>query len=171
MRKFLSILAISLVFIIGCMCLVGCDECSDNPTKPPADEITFVLNEDENGYIVTGRKTTYYELVDIPATHKNLPVVGIAENAFSNSNAVRVIIPTSVKTIGKGAFSGCNKLVSVNFKLPNTWSAGNTSLRDEDLMDKQIAAEYLKSTYADVEWVRDKEPSASMGDLPPSFFQ
>lgn len=166
MRKIISSLTVILALILGCFCLIGCDECSETPPPKPAnDEIIYELNAQGTGYVVTGRKTGYYTLVEIPATHEGLPVVAIKANAFKGANIIRVVIPASVEYIGQGAFANCSKLTSAQFGLPNTWSAGGIGLDDIDVANNQTAAGYLKSTYSNVAWERDREPSASMGDL------
>ena len=55
------------------------------------------------------------ETVTHPKTGKVYPVTQIAQNAFKGSPVTSVKIPSSVSSIGKGAFKECKRLVSVEF--------------------------------------------------------
>lgn len=44
---------------------------------------------------------------------KKIKVVGIGERAFENQKMELVVLPSSVTSIGKGAFQNCNNLKSV----------------------------------------------------------
>lgn len=48
--------------------------------------------------------------VEIPSTIDEKPVVSIQDGAFKGSNIVAVLIPASVKTLGKGVFENCTSL-------------------------------------------------------------
>ncbi|MCD8201847.1 MAG: leucine-rich repeat domain-containing protein [Clostridia bacterium] len=64
--------------------------------------------ETEGGYVVTGKGANKDEFLRIPARNKGLPVLGIAEHAFRNRSEIcHVIVPETVRFIGKGAFAGC----------------------------------------------------------------
>lgn len=52
-------------------------------------------------------------LVVIPESIEGLPVLAVAQNAFSGDNIRRVVIPRTVKNIADNAFSGCEKLKEV----------------------------------------------------------
>lgn len=71
-------------------------EMKENPT--PSETLTFELNSDKTGCIVTGDSGQSTEIV-IPAEHENLPVVAIGESAFAYS-LVSLFIPISVTKIG-----------------------------------------------------------------------
>lgn len=50
----------------------------------------------------------------VPATHNGKAVTTIVSNAFNgNSNIVQIVIPSSVKIIGEGAFKRCTELADV----------------------------------------------------------
>ena len=74
----------------------------------------------DGGVIVDGfGGISYTENLIIPSTlldpdnlYNPLPVIGIANDAFSNQNLISVELPNSVTTIGNGAFGG-NNLTSV----------------------------------------------------------
>jgi hypothetical protein len=56
--------------------------------------------------------------VAIPSTIEGLPVTSLGTNAFAGSNLLAVTIPSSLTSIGVGAFSGCTHLNSVT--IPNS---------------------------------------------------
>lgn len=72
--------------------------------------LSFALTADGTGYAVTGAEG---DMVIIPQTHENLPVTEIAEQAFKSSEIVSVVISSSVKKIGKQAFSKCMQLKKI----------------------------------------------------------
>ena len=75
--------------------------------------LTFALDEDGEGYSVTGIGTCKDAVLVIPNTYMNKPVTKIASTAFSSGTFTRVIIPDSVMTIDKSAFVNCKKMTSV----------------------------------------------------------
>ena len=78
------------------------------------EDLTFTLNTEGNGYIVSECKDSITGTLSIPATYNEKPVVGIGRDAFLDcTKLTRVTIPTSVKTIGWYAFSGCTGLTSI----------------------------------------------------------
>lgn len=78
-------------------------------------DLTFTLNAEGNGYVVSKCVTTASGSLSIPATYSGKPVVEIGREAFLDcSQLTGVTIPTSVKTIGWYAFSGCTGLTSIS---------------------------------------------------------
>ena len=76
----------------------------------------------------------------------------IAEDAFHGCSSLQEItIPTSVASIGVGAFGDCDALKSVIFENPNGWKADGDSLV---LTDPEENAIYLTSVYDDAGWTR-----------------
>ena len=59
--------------------------------------------------------------IEIPSSHKGIPVTKISEYAFENcSNITSVVIPDSVVSIGKGAFKGCDSIESITLPFIGT---------------------------------------------------
>ncbi len=53
--------------------------------------------------------------VEVPATYLGRPVVEIAEGAFSRrTDITKVVLPDTIKSIGKNAFYGCSQLMEIN---------------------------------------------------------
>ena len=76
----------------------------------------------------------------IPTTVKvngvNYQVTAIAAKAFANNKSLKkVVIPASVRKIGKQAFSGCKNLKTIIFKTPH-------------LTKKSVGAKAFKGIYA-----------------------
>ena len=87
-------------------------------------------------------------------------VTKIAENAFKECLSLEdVTIPSSVVYIGARAFSNCKSLESVDFELTSRWwcfyigtSSSDTNLPSYNVAQHDVAAQYLKSTYANYDW-------------------
>ena len=75
-----------------------------------AYNLTYTLNNDKTGYIVTKCTGTPEDLY-IPNIYNNRPVLEIGEKAFENCTTLKsIIIPNSVEKMGVAAFSGCSAL-------------------------------------------------------------
>lgn len=82
------------------------------PTETTIPEPTspYLYENMEDGVRITGWNDGISSELVIPESIDGVTVVEIAENAFSASSLTAVKIPTSVKRIGKGAFSECSSL-------------------------------------------------------------
>ena len=76
-------------------------------------------------------------------------------------NLVSVTIGSNVKSIGKYAFSNCNKLTSASFENTEGWwcstdvtATSGTAIASGELADPSTAATYLKSRYYTYYWYR-----------------
>ena len=79
------------------------------------DALTFKLNSEETGYIVSDCDTSIFGEVIIPIVYNGLPVLEIGDYAFSSCASLTSInIPSSVTSIGEYAFYGCTSLTSIN---------------------------------------------------------
>ncbi|MCI8413244.1 MAG: leucine-rich repeat protein [Clostridia bacterium] len=77
----------------------------------------------------------------------------------SCSSLTSILIPNSVTSIEARAFQYCKNLASVTFMNTNSWSAeyltgGSYSFKSSDLANVNTAANYLTSTYSNLEWTR-----------------
>ncbi len=87
-----------------------------------------------------------------PITTISLPagLKEIGKYAFAQTDLSAVTIPSSAVRIGEYAFYG-SKLSSAEFEEPQGWRAGSSALV---LSAPAKNAEYLKTTYHDIDWVR-----------------
>ena len=65
------------------------------------------------GYAFTGVGNCKDKNVVIPSEVNGVPVVAVADNAFKYSDVESVVIPASVKVVGRDAFFACSSLKSV----------------------------------------------------------
>ena len=70
--------------------------------------LSFLPTADESGYVVSGDKNLLSSSLVIPQSYQGKPVVEIAEKGFANCTSLEdILVPDSVKKIGKSAFEGC----------------------------------------------------------------
>ena len=83
----------------------ACHRCG----KPKHSEgLLYALTDDGLGYKVMGIGDFDGTVLSIPDTYNGLPVVEIADNAFSNNKALTAVyLPDYLQLIGTNAFSGC----------------------------------------------------------------
>ena len=78
------------------------------------DDLSFTLNENGDGYIVSDCKETVSGSLEIPATYNDKPVVEIGRDAFLGCTGLTAVtFPDSLKVIGWYAFSGCTGLTEI----------------------------------------------------------
>ena len=75
--------------------------------------LEYTLSSDGTYYIVSGIGSCTDKKIYIPDVYKGKPVKEIADNAFISCSLTSVIIPDSITSIGKHAFSNCYALKSV----------------------------------------------------------
>ena len=105
-----------IIFIILLIEVTICD--AQNIT---VDQLCFQYNSQEEGYFVGANSSDVLEgTLTIPSEYGGKPVIGIGFSednvAFtfkSQGNISNVIIPESIKYIGKNAFDGCSGLTSL----------------------------------------------------------
>ncbi|MBQ8145545.1 MAG: leucine-rich repeat domain-containing protein [Clostridia bacterium] len=75
--------------------------------------LEFILNQDEKSFNVKigDCKDSF---VIIPEAYNGLPVTLIKSDSFNNCDFTKISVPSSVLTIEKGAFKGCDKLESIS---------------------------------------------------------
>lgn len=84
-----------------------------NAATAESSDLSFVLDSETQEYKVRIANKTATEVV-IPSTYEGLPVTAIDDSGFmSCTNLEKVIIPSSIKTIGNNAFMRCTKLKKV----------------------------------------------------------
>ena len=97
---------VSLILMIAILCITVAPAIFYNP-------LTYTKNDD-NTYIVRHCNRKYSGDIKVPSTYKGLPVVAIADYAFSNcTKLTSVEIGEGITIIGDYAFYGCVNLKSV----------------------------------------------------------
>ena len=113
MKRTLSFI-LSLVMVLGVLTSMPL-----TVNAASVDDLTFELNEDGTGYVVTDCDEYASGEVIIPKTYRDLPVREIGWYAFSYCNYITYVsIPETVIKIDGYAFRNCAQLVTVN--IPNS---------------------------------------------------
>lgn len=108
MKKRLTIF-FTVAMLISCCAFIAC---SGGDVK-----LKFELNEDGESYCVVGLENFKATNVKIPSTYNDKSVTSIEARAFEDYKRLQSIeIPSSVTSIGEGAFSGCKNLIEVYYK-------------------------------------------------------
>lgn len=77
-------------------------------------DLTFKLNSKKTGYIITAYNCAYVDDVTIPDEYKDLPIVGIDDEAFMNHAEIKnLVLPASLEEIGDSSFNGCSGLTNL----------------------------------------------------------
>ena len=125
MTKFTKTLLLIILSLVCAMCFVACgDTPPENPggndEQNPPPQINKLEYNDKGDYIeITGIRIIYQADVVIPDEIDGKPVTTIADEAFSseqkiaNTKLATIAFGKNVTTIGKKAFSACNKLTTV----------------------------------------------------------
>lgn len=83
--------------------------------------VDYVLNEDNSSYTVTcsGYSGGLSGELEIPEFYgeggERLPVTAVDEGGFANSGITKLVLPKTIKTVGKKAFSYCSSLKEIVF--------------------------------------------------------
>lgn len=110
----------------------GSDQTQTAPAKPnlpknpvaSTEGLSHRLSSDGTYYTVTGIGTCTAKEIVIGNVYNNLPVTGIAKNAFENHKYVqykdftKVTISEGITSIGEVAFGGCKELTEIT--IPNS---------------------------------------------------
>ncbi|MCM1295427.1 MAG: leucine-rich repeat domain-containing protein [Muribaculaceae bacterium] len=143
MKRKPLLLSLIICFITACCALAA--SCSivwtdgANPNKPGGgntekftDGLEYILNDTQDGYILTGIGVATDKDIIIPATFRTLPVTQIDASVFSGSLITGVTIPDSVTSIDGLAFNNCPALNSITVKESN----GVYESKDNCLIEK-----------------------------------
>ncbi len=151
-----------------------CAVCGFVITDEYTKGLLFSINRATHSYTVEKGSATSVKIV-IPAVYEGRPVLRIAQRAFRDSRITTVIIPDSIKEIGKDAFRDCKILVDIKiakgieiigedaftgcislntivFEETEGWSVDGEAISSEDLSNPERAAELLTTKTG--EWTR-----------------
>ncbi len=107
-KRIIVVLAILTMALVLSCALVACDN-KVEPDKEPSEGLEYSLNSDGKGYTVMEIGTCTDKELIIPSEYKAKPVTSIGKDAFSGCyRLTSITIPDSVRSIGDGAFFGCD---------------------------------------------------------------
>jgi len=102
---FYFLLIISIIALFKVIATI--DKIDDQPI------LKYLINSDGNSYRVVGCFNADGSEIIIPETYKNLPVIAIDDYAFHKENIVSITLPSTIVSIGEGAFAECPSLKAV----------------------------------------------------------
>jgi hypothetical protein len=108
--------------LLVCFALTSCERTQKSTSFESTERVEaptttgFVAEENDGKITITGYNGTE-NVVIIPSTVNDMPIVAIGESAFEHKELKRVTIPDSIITIGKDAFR-TNQLTSIT--IPNS---------------------------------------------------
>ncbi len=88
-----------------------CTRCNE---WKPTEGLEYALSSDGNSYICSGAGSAVGSQIVIAPEYDGKKVTAIGDKAFQGTDAVRVIIPNTVTSIGREAFSNARNMESVN---------------------------------------------------------
>ena len=110
MKKLISLL-LCLILVLGCIPATAEDDVTEDDPSDPMYGLTYSV---ENGEItITGYNEHIKEIVDIPWAYNDMPVVAIADYAFSEAPMKAVRMPPC--KLGEAVFFKCRNLISAWF--------------------------------------------------------
>lgn len=95
--------------------------------------LQYEVNEEGNYCTVTGIGTCTDTEIVIPATYEGYDVREVGKQAFASTNLTSITIPSSVTSIGEGAFSGCTQLQRITLDHPVNSIKGSVWGAPEDV--------------------------------------
>lgn len=117
-----SIIKVISLFLLAAFLLPSFSACSLFGASNDEDEPFYLIANVEGGVeLVTVSDQTIEEIV-IPTEIDGKPVVSIGTEAFANFQYLRrVVVPSTVKSIGNGAFYNCNSLEVIELEETIGW--------------------------------------------------
>ena len=104
----------------------------EDEIQTPSDGLAYTLNSNKTSYSVSGIGTCKDTKLTIPETYDGKPVAAITAEAFKNcTQLISVVVPASVKEIGKGAFSGCSSIESMTIPFVGASPSPGSALHNE----------------------------------------
>lgn len=135
----------------GCKALQSISVAAENANYSSASGILF------------NKQQTEFVVIPMAIVSANIPstITAIPANAFANrTELASVSIPESVKMIGVGAFTKCEKLTSATFANTSGWSAGAIQIPDDALTNAANAAKLLTTDYLLMQWTHSAQTGA-----------
>lgn len=111
-----SFIIAAVVLSLTMFFAVGTAACGDTENDGGTEAaFIYTLSDDGFAYTVSGITVKTVSEIIVPDEYRGKPVTEIADEAFKDcSSATRIVIPNSVKTIGRSALRGCGALTSLS---------------------------------------------------------
>ncbi len=171
MKKKLLTLLLALGISCACAGLVGCngsswsDNAGTNTQTPdgsdgttggvvtggsmpdvPSEGLAYTLINDGTEYEVSNIGSCTDTEIVIPETYNGLPVTSIGGWAFEGETQItRIVIPSTMESIGTSAFEGCDKLIEVVNKSSLTITTGDSGNGGVAVHAKQVITDTADS--------------------------
>ncbi len=130
--------------------------------EKPSEGLELELNGDGTGCIVKGIGTCTDTEIVIPLNYNGLPVVEIANKAFSEQTQItKITVTGNVKTIGTRAFYGCSSLTEI--VIPKSVTYIGTQIF--------YKANSLKTVYYGADYYDDENPLLNNASIEKVVFQ
>jgi len=91
---------------------VACTACVKAQNYDSGDDFRVAPFDGGRSLVITGYRGNK-QFINIPPSIGGMPVTGIGEEAFAETEIVRITIPNGITFIGYGAFGACYNLTSV----------------------------------------------------------
>lgn len=105
MKRTTSLL-MAVIIIITAISIVSCDTGSV--------KLEYRIDKVSETVTITGQGSAKGKWVTIPEEIDGYPVTAIGEYAFKDSTFEQIILPTTITSIGRGAFYNCKKLFALH---------------------------------------------------------
>ena len=102
---------LTFIFLVIFVCLITTKVFATSEDTKVYENLKYEINNNE--VIITGYNGEPTD-INIPSSIENLPVKGIANNAFTNCTSLKsIIIPDSITNLGEAVFMRCTSLLKV----------------------------------------------------------
>ena len=135
-------------------------------SKAPSDgNFVYTWNEADGGYYVSADRSTFDEVLVIPASYEGKPVVAISESGFEGCRGFKsVSLPSSVKKINYAAFKNCKDLERIDWTESGVESIGNAVFYECDALKSISFPKNIRVISNSVLYGCDTLADVDMGD-------
>lgn len=127
-RNILAALLVSVVLILG----IGLVFWLIN--RPVSDgEFEYDWSDELGGYYISADKSSYGEVLNIPAEYEGKPIVAIEQKGFAGVSGFKTVkLPDSVKKVNYAAFKECPDLEAIDWSMTAVEAVGNYAFYECD---------------------------------------
>ena len=138
-RNILAALLVSVVLVLG----IGLVFWLIN--RPVSDgEFEYDWSDELGGYYISADKSSYGEVLNIPAEYEGKPIVAIEQKGFAGISGFKTVkLPDSVKKVNYAAFKECPDLEVIDWSMTAVEAVGNYAFYE---CDKLTTFKFPKNT-------------------------